>query len=200
MSECKDFHVKRADQDSRPGLIDAQMINDLLTAELVIADLSFSNPNAFYEIGIRHMVQKPIIHMQLATEKPPFDVSLYRAIKFSRSRYRDLGQAKSDLKRAVEAVLENGYEVQNPVTAARGRLRLEENISPENKVLLDEMRALSDRVGTLENESQKSSWSSRLQAVTGISARMNDHPKIENAPGLVWRPRQGDWYGYWIAR
>jgi len=25
-------------------------------------------------------------------------------------------------------------------------------------------------------------------------------PKIENAPGLVWRPRQGDWCAYWICR
>jgi hypothetical protein len=78
MAEFPGFTVKRADQDPRPGLIDAQMIDDLLNAELVIADLSFLNPNAFYEIGIRHMAQKPIIHMQLATEKPPFDVSLYR--------------------------------------------------------------------------------------------------------------------------
>jgi hypothetical protein len=84
MADFPEFHVKRPDHDSRPGLIDSQMINDLLNADLVIADLSLLNPNAFYEIGIRHMAQKPIIHMQLATEKPPFDVSLYRAIKFSR--------------------------------------------------------------------------------------------------------------------
>ena len=71
MTEFPDFVVKRADHDPRPGLIDAQIINDLLSAELVIADLSFSNPNAFYEIGIRHMAQKPIIHVQLSTEKPP---------------------------------------------------------------------------------------------------------------------------------
>jgi len=51
LSEFPEFNVKRADHDARPGLIDAQMINDLLNAELVIADLSFSNPNAFYEIG-----------------------------------------------------------------------------------------------------------------------------------------------------
>ena len=49
------MHVKRADEDPRPGLIDAQMIKDLLVADLVIADLSGVNPNAFYEIGIRHM-------------------------------------------------------------------------------------------------------------------------------------------------
>src|SRR5262245_35015983 len=132
MSECKDFHVKRADQDSRPGLIDAQMINDLLTAELVIADLSFSNPNAFYEIGIRHMAEEPIIHMQLATEKPPFDVSLYRAIMFSLLKPSDHDEARAELKRAVEAVLAEGYEAENPVTNARGRLRLRESASPES--------------------------------------------------------------------
>jgi hypothetical protein len=57
-TEFPDFVVKRADRDPRPGLIDAQMINDLLNADLVVADLSFSNPNAFYEMGIRHMAQK----------------------------------------------------------------------------------------------------------------------------------------------
>ena len=94
------------------------MINDLLDAELVIADLSFHNPNAFYEIGIRHMTQKPIIHMQLVTEKPPFDVNLYREIKFSRTRHSDVEKAKEELKLAVDAVLADGYQVTNPVTNA----------------------------------------------------------------------------------
>ena len=75
MKEFAGFTAKRADHDPTPGLIDAQLINDLLNADLVIADLSFLNPNVYYEIGIRHMAQKPIIHMQLATQKPPFDLS-----------------------------------------------------------------------------------------------------------------------------
>jgi hypothetical protein len=121
MADFPDFEVKRADQDHRPGLIDARLINDLLTAELVIADLSGLNPNAFYEIGIRHMAQKPVIHMQLAAENIPFDVSLYRAIKFSRARPRDLRAAKDILKAHVQAILSDGYQVENPVTSARGR-------------------------------------------------------------------------------
>jgi hypothetical protein len=150
MSEFPEYTVKRADQDARPGLIDAQMINDLLNAELVIADLTFVNPNAFYEIGIRHMAQKPIIHMQLATEKTPFDVSLYRAIKFSRSKFRDLEQAKIDLRRAIEAVLREGYEVENPVTNARGRLKLEQHATPEIRVLLEQVRTMQTRLERLE--------------------------------------------------
>src|SRR6516164_22899 len=86
MAEFDGFQVTRADKMVVPGLIDAQVIEALLSAELVIADLSFLNPNAFYEIGIRHMAQKPIIHMQLTSEDVPFDISLYRAIKFDRLR------------------------------------------------------------------------------------------------------------------
>ena len=89
-------------------------LNDLLNAELVIADLSFLNPNAFYEIGIRHMAQKPIIHMQLATQEPPFDLSLYRAIKFSLTKHRDLGVAAAELKRDnIQYILADSPYVEN---------------------------------------------------------------------------------------
>jgi hypothetical protein len=150
MADFPDYRVKRADEDPRPGLIDAQMINDLLNAELVIADLSLLNPNVFYEIGIRHMAQKPIIHMQLTSERPPFDVSLYRAIKFARTRPKDLDHARAELKRAVEAVLAEGYEVENPVTNARGRIRLQEHATSDQQVLLAELEAIGNRLQRLE--------------------------------------------------
>jgi hypothetical protein len=152
MAEFTDFEVKRADQDHRPGLIDAQLINDLLTAELVIADLSGLNPNAFYEIGIRHMAQKPVIHMQLAAESIPFDVSLYRAIKFSRARPRDLRTAKEVLKAQVQAVLADGYQIENPVTNARGRIKLDEHATSGQKLIMDDLEALAERVEMVEDE------------------------------------------------
>src|ERR1700761_1943065 len=152
MAEFPDFVVKRADHDPRPGLIDAQMINDLLNAELVIADLSFSNPNAFYEIGIRHMAQKPIIHIQLSTEKPPFDLSLYRAIKFSRLKYRDLYVARTELKRSIDAVLSKDYQIENPVTHARGRVQLDQHATSEQKVIVDQLDAFGDRIEMIEDQ------------------------------------------------
>jgi hypothetical protein len=151
MASFPEFRVKRADEDPRPGMIDAQLINDLLTADLVIADLSFLNPNAFYEIGIRHMVwEKPIIHMQRETEEIPFDLSLYRAVKFSRVQYHELEAAKTDLKKAVEAVLADDYQPENPVTNARGRIRVREHATPELRVLSDQMEALQKRLVALE--------------------------------------------------
>src|ERR1700728_145752 len=46
----KDFEVIRSDRIAQPGMIDSQVINHLLDADLVIADLSLLNANAFYEI------------------------------------------------------------------------------------------------------------------------------------------------------
>jgi hypothetical protein len=119
-------------------------------ADLVIADLSKLNPNAFYEIGIRHMAQKPIIHMQLSDEKPPFDVSLYRAIKFALRRPNDLKDARSKLREQVTAVLAEDYVVENPVTNARGRLNLDQHATPAQQVLVEQMRGIQERLSTLE--------------------------------------------------
>jgi hypothetical protein len=148
--ELGGFEIMRADQIAQPGMIDAQIIRQLTEAELVIADLSTLNPNAFYEIGIRHMAQKPIIHIQLIEDKIPFDVSLYRAIKFARTRPSDLRRAREELKRAVSAVFAEGYQVDNPVTRARGQIKLEEGATPEQKLILDQISELQDRLNALE--------------------------------------------------
>jgi hypothetical protein len=151
MAEFADFEVKRADQDHRPGLIDAQLISDLLNAELVIPDLSSLNPNAFYEIGIRHMAQKPIIHMQIVGEQIPFDVSLYRSIKFSRRKPSDIREARAALKAQVKVAISTEHEVENPVTNARGQIQLGEHATAAQKVLLDQIEALGLRLDNLED-------------------------------------------------
>jgi hypothetical protein len=70
------FKVIRSDEISDPGMIDSQVINAVIDADLVIADLSEHNPNAFYELAIRHREARPVIHM---TREPklPFDVAPY---------------------------------------------------------------------------------------------------------------------------
>lgn len=48
----------RADEIKHSSLIDVPMYEHLLGADLVIADLSTSNPNAIYELGVRHAVKQ----------------------------------------------------------------------------------------------------------------------------------------------
>jgi hypothetical protein len=153
MDQFPEFVVHRSDKLNHPGQIDTQMIDHLLNDDLVIADMTTSNANAFYEIGIRHMVQKPIIHMHKKGEKIPFDVSLYRSLEFSLVKPSDLRDARALLKDAVQAVFADGYKVDNPITHARGVLKIHEQASDPQRVLLDAIEGLTKRVGELETKS-----------------------------------------------
>jgi tetratricopeptide (TPR) repeat protein len=47
----------RADQEQRAGDIRADMFQELLVADLVLADLTADNPNVWYELGVRHALR-----------------------------------------------------------------------------------------------------------------------------------------------
>jgi len=146
----KDFEVIRSDKITQPGMIDSQVINNLLDADLVIADMSLLNANAFYEMGLRHMERKPIIHMFRAGETIPFDVKPYRAIPFAFEHPKQRFEARDHLKQAVDAVFAEGYQVENPVTRARGFAELSRHAMPGMDVVLTELEGLKNRVRVAE--------------------------------------------------
>jgi hypothetical protein len=47
----------RADEILHSGVIDVPMYQQLLLADVVVADISTSNPNAIYELGVRHALR-----------------------------------------------------------------------------------------------------------------------------------------------
>jgi tetratricopeptide (TPR) repeat protein len=66
----------RADEVKHSGTIDVPMYSLLINADVVIADLSTSNSNAFYELGVRHALRpKTTIAIAENKLKPPFDIS-----------------------------------------------------------------------------------------------------------------------------
>jgi hypothetical protein len=67
----------RADEIPHSGIIDVPMYEQLLSADVVIADLSTSNKNAFYELGVRHALrpETTIVICEDGIKAPPFDVN-----------------------------------------------------------------------------------------------------------------------------
>lgn len=78
----KEFNLRvvRADKMGKPGMIGKQVIEHILRARLVIADLSFHNPNVFYELCLRHATRLPTVQVSRAADKIPFDLNQYRTI------------------------------------------------------------------------------------------------------------------------
>jgi len=144
--------VERSDKYSRPGLITDDLIVSLLDADVVIADLTELNPNVFYELGIRHMAEKKIIHMAERETALPFDIKDYRAIIYKLDNPMDIEAAKEELTRQMKATEEKNYKVSNPVTKAAGYRHLTTSPDTTDQLLarmierVDEQDASINRV------------------------------------------------------
>ncbi len=76
-----DLAVVRADKMTQPGMISQQILQHVLGARLVVADLSFHNPNVFYELAIRHATKLPTVLISRTAERSPFDIADLRVVR-----------------------------------------------------------------------------------------------------------------------
>ena len=74
------YRTVRPDKMPEPGIITDQIVEKLLQAHLVIADLTDYNANVFYELAIRHASRKPVIQIMRAGQRPPFDLYNVRTV------------------------------------------------------------------------------------------------------------------------
>ena len=75
--EAAGLRCIRADEIVHSGLIDVPMYEQLLNANVVVADLSTSNKNAFYELGVRHALRPytTVVIAEDGIKTFPFDVN-----------------------------------------------------------------------------------------------------------------------------
>jgi tetratricopeptide repeat protein len=108
--EAKGFVCVRADEIRHSGAIDVPMYQELLSADIVIADLSTANPNAFYELGVRHAL-RPQTTIVISENKLPYPFDLNHVAITS---YTHLGDAidydevmrfRNELSATLDAVL-----------------------------------------------------------------------------------------------
>lgn len=121
--EALGLKVLRADKIEKSGLITQQIFEYLVSAKICVADLSYGNPNAFYELGIRHMTKKPTIQIIRKGDKIPFDVSQGRTITVDVSDIftvmDKIDSAKKELAEHIKAILDpksSSQSEDNPVS------------------------------------------------------------------------------------
>lgn len=87
--EAKGLACIRADEILTSGSIETPMYRELLKADVVVADLSTANLNAFYELGVRHAL-RPRTTIVISEDKLPYPFDLNH-IKIT--SYTHLGDA-----------------------------------------------------------------------------------------------------------
>jgi hypothetical protein len=104
------FACIRADEIKHAGAIDVPMYEQILQADLVIADLSTYNVNAAYELGVRHALRpRTTIIVAESGFKYPFDFS-HIVIRNYEHLGKDIGRLEArrfqeDLRTAITEIM-----------------------------------------------------------------------------------------------
>lgn len=75
--------VVRADEVSLPGSITSDVITRIMHSDIVVADVTYPNPNVFYELGLRHACRVgTVIIKDKKGPSTPFDINQLRYIDY----------------------------------------------------------------------------------------------------------------------
>ena len=113
-AENSGYQCVRSDEIQDSGLIDKSMYVLLMHADLVIADISTYNPNAIYELGIRHAVRPyTTIVLKEKDGKIPFDLDHTRIFQYSHLG-DDIGadeakRCQQDLSELIDNTTRNSF-------------------------------------------------------------------------------------------
>lgn len=155
ITEQFSYETKRAPL-SESGIINSKIIKKLFEADLVIADLTNSNPNVFYELGVRHAINKPTIQIIEEGQKLPFDVLPIETIFLEIGDTNSINEFKEGLKRQIQYIIENPNDIVSFVSYAipninflsmqkkLGITAIYEYGNSENEKLRDKLRNASE--------------------------------------------------------
>lgn len=142
--------IKPAYEINEIGMISTQIINRIINDDLVIANLTGNNPNVMYELCLRHVTAKPIIHICQYGTNLPFDIKDSRTIF-----YRDDMLGVQDLTKQMEGFLNKiDYSkeyMDNPVYNAQKMANLLQKVpqNNENSIEIDLLQNILIKLDTL---------------------------------------------------
>lgn len=147
------------------GSIKSEIIKSIYESDLVIANLTFQNPNVLYEVAIRHCAGKPIIHIAEDVKLLPFDINDHRTFEYSNDMQGTIELAEK-IKIAISEIEKKPDGENNPVLNS---LKITKVIDiPENTVSFDKLlpeilssiKSLSEKVDFLQREKSSSKYRS----------------------------------------
>lgn len=160
---ASEYNVFRSDSILSTGLIDKRIFELLAEVDLVIADITTLNPNAIYELGIRHTL-KPYSTIIMIEENYdiPFDINHLKVIKYSEINEDTSITEKNKLKNILKEYIENTKknETDSPIHAFctidinHNKSREVEKILEDKKSEEETIKIITEKIKDLKKESK----------------------------------------------
>lgn len=114
LTEAGFCDIKPAYEITESGMIGNQIIDRILNDDLVVVNLTGVNPNVMYELAVRHVIARPIIHIcEIGTELP-FDIKGNRTIFYDNDML-GVEELKKELKKYVAEIDFSKRYTDNPI-------------------------------------------------------------------------------------
>lgn len=107
VSACRELSlsVGRANDFFKAHAVMADVWGSMQHAKVIVADCTGRNPNVFYEMGMAHVLGKPVVLVSQNARDIPFDISSIRHIPYKYTA-RGMKSFKETLKEALRASIE----------------------------------------------------------------------------------------------
>lgn len=112
--EAAGFEVYRSDDIRSQRNILQDIVESLATADLIVADLTGSNENVFYELGLAHALNRPVLLLTQDLADIPFDLQSYRLVLYS-THFARIDAAAAQLKEYAEGFTKGEILFGNPI-------------------------------------------------------------------------------------
>ncbi len=109
------YNVTRADDMKTCQNILKDIIHGIAYGDLIVADLSDSNPNVYYELGLAHTLGKPVILLTQNINEIPFDLRPYRIIPYG-THFAEMKTARGILLETAQGLLNGKIPFGNPIS------------------------------------------------------------------------------------
>jgi len=163
------------------GVIDVEMYENILKADFVVADISTLNPNAVYELGVRHAL-KPNTTIVIAEDKLklPFDVN-HIFIHTYKHLEEDIGfseveRFRAHLKKQIQASNENP-KIDSPIYTFIPNLNppsFSKSEVDEIKESIDKFHSTADLLEEAERLKNKKEY---VEAIKILKDALKNNPK-----------------------
>lgn len=98
------LEVIRSDEAYGPGIIVADIARQINESKIIIAEITPSNANVFYEVGYAHALGKPVILVAQVDTELPFDISAFRTL-FYENTIAGKEKIEEGLRNHLKAIL-----------------------------------------------------------------------------------------------
>ena len=149
----------RADDVQAANHIVIDVLKRIISADIVVCDLSSRNPNVLYELGIRQAFNLPVVLIKDSRTERIFDIQGLRDIEYDESlRIDTVKNAVSTLETTLKNTIDLKDGDINSIIQLLGvqaaRLPSVE-VSPDTSLVLDAIGDLGKRIAKLEDRRPK---------------------------------------------